>query len=237
MDNIDKINYERYLGKLPILRAKLSSEELIEVDKFNKISQSLDLQSFDGEIWVDFRNTNGLYSISSYARIRRNPMKQWKDSRGKIRTGMPSKIIKQNSVKGYRYTMISVNNKQISFRIHRELGYHFIENPTNLPMINHKTGIRDDNRFWALEWSDNSNNQKHSYENNERENPRGMLGKTGYLCKNSKAVIQYDLGGVKISEFGSAAEAGRVLGLFASAISYCCTGKNKTSGGFKWKYK
>lgn len=237
METKDKRNLRIYLSRLPELRAKLSAEELIEVDCRFNIAQSTQLDSFEGEIWIDFRNTNGLYSISSYSRIRRNEMESWVSKRGKIKKGMPSKIIKQNIQKGYCRTMISCNNIQISFGVHREFAIHFICNPNNYPMVNHKNGIRCDNRKTNIEWCDNSMNQKHSYQNNGRVHPRNFLGKTGYLCPNSRTVIQMDLEGNYIREWGSASEAGRQLNLYQTSISGTCNGKNKTSGGYKWKYK
>lgn len=233
----DEKNIKTYLAKLPELKAKLSKEELHDVEKFLLISQSLQLESFDGEIWVDFRNTNGLYSISNYCRIRRNSRTPWICKRGKLRTGEPPKIIRQRSQKGYRSTMISVNNIQKSFRLHRELAFHFIDNKYNKPFINHKNGIRDDNRIINLEWCDNSVNQKHSFKENGRQPVRAMLGKRGYDCKNSKPIIQCDMNGTELKEWGGASEAARQLGMLQSCISAACNNKTKSSGGFKWKYK
>lgn len=54
-----------------------------------------------------------------------------------------------------------------------------------------------------------------------------------------KKIIQYDLNGNKINEFGSAREAGRFLGNENKyrSISNCLSGKTKSSLGFIWKYE
>lgn len=57
--------------------------------------------------------------------------------------------------KGDGYTCISLcdkdrNKKQ--FRIHQLVARAFIPNPDNLPMINHKNEIKNDNRVENLEW-------------------------------------------------------------------------------------
>ena len=53
---------------------------------------------------------------------------------------------------------------------------------------------------------------------------------------SAKKVAQYDLNNNFIAEFPSAKEAARVLNLDSSTISKVCRGKNKTHGGFIFKY-
>lgn len=55
--------------------------------------------------------------------------------------------------------------------------------------------------------------------------------------KHSKAVLQLTLDGDLITEFPSAAEAERKTGVSYVTISLCCSGKRKSSGGFKWAFK
>ena len=43
-------------------------------------------------------------------------------------------------------------------RIHRLIARAFVPNPQNLPVINHKNGVRDDNRAANLEWCTNKYN-------------------------------------------------------------------------------
>lgn len=49
------------------------------------------------------------------------------------------------------------------YQIHRAVAEAFIPNTNNLPMINHKNGLKSDNRVVNLEWSNASNNVLHSY--------------------------------------------------------------------------
>ena len=42
--------------------------------------------------------------------------------------------------------------------------------------------------------------------------------------------------GVVINRFDSIREAGRSTNIIASSISDVCRGKNKTTGGYVWKY-
>lgn len=54
---------------------------------------------------------------------------------------------------------------------------------------------------------------------------------------SSKQVLQFDLSGIFIKEWGSIHEAKRNLGIDPSTIVRCCKGRQKTAGGYIWKYK
>jgi len=67
--------------------------------------------------------------------------------------------------------------------------------------------------------------------------PSWNKGMTGLMCHASKTVIQLDLNGNFIAEWGSTAEIQRKLGFDSSAIARCCRGEYKKSNGYIWKYK
>lgn len=53
----------------------------------------------------------------------------------------------------------------------------------------------------------------------------------------AKPVLQYDLDGNFIAEFGSLKSAAEKTGSRCTLISACCTGRQKTSNGYIWKLK
>lgn len=64
-----------------------------------------------------------------------------------------------------------------------------------------------------------------------------MYGKTGAKNPNSMMVVQIDKNTDNIINiWDSISDASRALNINRGAISYCCNGYTKTSGGFKWEF-
>lgn len=60
--------------------------------------------------------------------------------------------------------------------------------------------------------------------------------KNGINNKRNKSVIKMKLDDSLMDEYHSIAEASRQTGLNNSEICACCNGRQKTSGGFRWKF-
>ena len=107
------------------------------------------------ESWKDIPNYNGAYLASDLGRIKSNMP----------HNGTLQRILRQHTTKkGYLGCGLYKNKKRKSCQSHRIIAETYIPNPLNLPEVNHKFGIKDDNRPCQLEWSTHEDNIDHAVE-------------------------------------------------------------------------
>ena len=156
------------------------------------------------------------------------------------------KIMKPSvSKRGYLLICLRKNRKVKYFKVHRLVAQAFIPNPNDLPQVNHKNEIKDDNKVENLEWCDAKYNSNYGTRNKRVvEAKKGI--KLSEETKNkiseakSKPVLQIDKNTNEvIAEYPSLREVERQLGINNSNVSRCCNNKphHNTAYGFKWKYK
>lgn len=64
---------------------------------------------------------------------------------------------------GYMACNLMENGKRKRKLVHRLVASAFISNPDKLKTVNHKNGVKDDNRITNLEWMTAEDNLKHSH--------------------------------------------------------------------------
>lgn len=78
----------------------------------------------------------------------------------------------QTNLKGYKHVGLTKEGREITATVHRIVCMAFLENPDNLPAINHKDGKKANNFVSNLEWCTNSENLQHALEAGLRIPPK-----------------------------------------------------------------
>ena len=166
------------------------------------------------EEWRDIIGYEGLYKVSNKGRVKRLQGKGCKQER----ILKPSK-----NGPGYLRARLSKDGKSINHSIHRLVANAFVDNPQNLPEVNHIDENKENNNVNNLEWVTSKENGNHGTRN-ER------IAKT-----KNKPVIGISKDGKSYLYFNCAKDAERDTGIHHGNISQCCRGTRKTAGGYHWK--
>lgn len=115
------------------------------------------------EIWQDIKDYEGLYKISSLGRIKSLERVKIMPTGGK--QVLPERICKQKINKGYWLINLCKYGKKETLKVHRIVCEAFHTNPFNKPSVNHKNGIKTDNRAVNVEWNTDAENMQHAIKN------------------------------------------------------------------------
>lgn len=120
------------------------------------------------------------------------------------------------------YLRTELNQKGI--RLHQLLAITFIENPENLPTVDHIDQNRLNNSLDNLRWA-----SRKTQAENQRHACWEAWRKVIYqIDKKTKQIIK---------EWNSIIEAAKTLDIDPSSITKACLHKRKSAGGFIWEYK
>jgi hypothetical protein len=152
------------------------------------------------EVWKDIEKFNNEYQISNEGRIRSKHAVIIKSDGN--RYTRKSKILKPNPCKkGYLIGAVSLMNKLYVYKIHRLVAENFIPSIDGKNHVNHKNGIKTDNRVENLEWVTNQENISHAFKTGLCYNPRGENARNVKITKDqAKEIINLRNQGFKRNE-------------------------------------
>ena len=269
----------------------------------NEVWKSIVIEK--NEVLYDYTES---YEISNYGRVRSLDRI---DTSGHRRKGKILKLAKDKY--GYFQVGLSKDGKVTSFLVHRLVATMFIDNPNELPQVNHKDEDKTNNHIENLEWCTQEYNHNYGTRNERAgESNKGKThteetkrkigdksrervgekhwnyGKTtseetkqkiskankGKLCGEKNHNYGKDFKGENNPMYGKhhteeskrrnseshkgkyvgennpratkvlCVETGQIFNTIKQAqewlgkcgIGQCCSGKNKTCGGYTWKY-
>jgi hypothetical protein len=164
------------------------------------------------EIWAPIDGYPN-YEVSSLGRIKSLPKQI--DHKQYIEYAKERIITEKRHTSGYLSVSLSHNGKKKQFLIHRLVAAAFLVKEPSHTQVNHKNGIRTDNRVDNLEWVTVSENHRHSFRVLGREHPRTMLGRKGANNPSSVKVVCSTLG----MTFDSVKETAQALGIGERRLS------------------
>ena len=186
------------------------------------------------EIWKWIDGYENMYQVSNLGRVRSVDRDVYCEVSPNKLQHIYGKVLKQGTNhKGYPIVYLSKDGKQKTITVHRLVALTFIENPLNLPQVNHIDGNKTNNNVSNLEWCDNSYNQIHAHKTGLFPKYEDIVGwgrparPVAMLDFNTKEVLR---------TFETLASVKRETGINQFNVRSVCLGLRNHAGGYDWKF-
>lgn len=174
-------------------------------------------------VWKEIPGYEGLYEVNNMGEVR--------SIEHYVNAGNGCKRIVKPTVRpqrimghGYKTVSLCVDNKSCSKLVHRLVALAFIDNPDNLPQVNHIDGNKENNCVSNLEWVSDDNNKEHS-----------SVAKGGTQRPKRKVIIE-ELSTGNTLMFDGLREAERHLSLDHKSCQNVIKGRQHHTKGYKVAY-
>lgn len=181
------------------------------------------------EVWKDVVGYEGVYMVSNLGNVK---SLNWRG------LGIERNLYLKNHNKGYLQVELASGGIKKMYMVHRLVASAFIENPNNLPQVNHKDEDKKNNKVDNLEWCDQQYNTLYSLRLHENVSSGKRIPKrrNSKYTRNDFKVSQLTMDGKLIKEWESPRQVFVETGMSDWSISECCRGNRNKAYGFLWRY-
>ena len=143
------------------------------------------------EKWKHIPGYEGFYQVSNLGRVRSlDRISSGKALRGKqIKIGMDPR--------GYCHFHASKNGTTRTIKVHQAVCWCFLRRDKKRTNVNHKNGIKTDNRVSNLEWCTPKENMSHAFRTGLNSH-HGGLPKLPVMCVDTGTVFESQLAAAKV---------------------------------------
>lgn len=166
------------------------------------------------EIWKDIEGYPN-YQVSSMGRVK---------SLNYNKTGKEGILKSTKDKGGYHQVNLCKDGLVKRFLIHRLVASAFLDNPNNLPQVNHRDEDKTNNRVENLEYCNRIYNLNYGTRIERVAKAKSI------------PILQFTLDGEFVKKWDGVRKVEKELGFYNGNISKCCKGKYKSAHGYKWHY-
>jgi len=155
-----------------------------------------------GEVWRPILDLESFYEVSNKGRVK-GVYRKILCKNGITITKFLKLLVLTLDKDGYNTASLKVDNKSYCKRVCRLVAIAFIDNPLNLPQVNHIDCVKSNDDLVNLEWMSNAQNQRHrftkesTYTNIVGVHKAGRTGAGIYISTYCISNTEYILGRCK----------------------------------------